>query len=87
MGVVKIEAITNPSNGLFNIDFSGEFGDRYYVEIANFTGRIIFKSKGKVNTGMNTINLNLNYLSKGIYTLSLQTKNIIKNTKLVFIRS
>lgn len=70
----------NPSNGIFNIS-SGNETDNAIVLVSNMAGGIVHESTWGVLES--ELNLDLQTLSAGIYTYSIQTETHQKTFKLV----
>lgn len=66
----------NPSNGNFIIKAKE---DNYYFELSDMIGHKIFYNKSTVNT----TNVNLNNLAKGVYFLNIYFQNNIETHKII----
>ncbi|MBI3133281.1 MAG: T9SS type A sorting domain-containing protein [Bacteroidetes bacterium] len=79
----KIEIIPNPNAGSFEIRFTCEVGAESVIEVLDLTGKPVF-TKNLVYSAENvTQQLDLTYLTSGIYTLRVKSGNQILSERLV----
>jgi minor extracellular serine protease Vpr len=73
----------NPCNGEFYIDYISDKPEKINVEVFDITGRRIFYVNPDVKNGINTIKVNANNISPGIYFVKISAKNGISATKII----
>ncbi len=78
-----ITVYPNPSHGNINIELTSTEIDRAFISVVDGQGRLVFVDNNELNSGSNKIELDLNHLAKGLYTISVKTKAGIKKVKLV----
>ncbi len=62
----------NPSNGVFNLEFSMTRNARLEFTIYDATGKLVVNTREDFKVGINTKNLNLKEYANGIYLLKIQ---------------
>lgn len=68
----------NPSNGTFEIVLNQSSGE-YFIHIADITGRNVFTK----SFNSNEIRMDLQHLSKGVYTVSIEKEGKISAQKII----
>ncbi|MCD4695970.1 MAG: T9SS type A sorting domain-containing protein, partial [Bacteroidales bacterium] len=66
-----INIFPNPGNGEFTINFENHPGN-LNVKVLNFLGKIIYESNIE-NTAKNSMNIDLNHISRGVYFVKINT--------------
>lgn len=61
----------NPNNGNFTMEFYLDRTKPLQTEITDVTGRVVYTDVIHVESGVQTVSLNLSHLAKGIYNLKL----------------
>jgi hypothetical protein len=84
-GQKSVEIYPNPSSGIFTIDINSASDSNYQLDVFDLTGRNVYKLEGQCTSGDNQIDLDLTYLNKGIYMISIRKSNETV-TKKLFIR-
>lgn len=84
-GQKSVEIYPNPSNGAFTVAVNSASNSAYQLKVVDLTGRVVYEIEGQFASGDNQIALNLAYLNKGIYMVSIQ-KGEETITKKLFIR-
>ena len=75
-----ISIYPNPANKTVNLDlFAGHTGD-YRIELTDMYGKILTNEKQNLESGNNTITLNLDHYALGMYLITVQ--DLKNNTKL-----
>jgi len=81
---LKLKIVPNPVVGNFSVMYNSLQDDRVTIQIRDITGRVLHTLKESVNRGMNVIYLqNLPNWPAGVYFLSVQNKDEVKQTKFV----
>jgi len=79
-GKTRLNVYPNPSNGTFNIEVSGLTGQAFTLMVMNVHGQVMFS--GDLNSKNDTYanSINLTYLPRGVYYVSIGTEkeHIIK---------
>ena len=71
---------TNPSEGLINIELTGEFDEYTHVNIVDGTGKSVFVDN-VLNDRIHAIDLSA--IPKGVYTIQMMSTNVYKKQMLV----
>jgi len=80
--ISSVEIYPNPSNGLVTLNLSKNADLKAKLEVYNLMGEIVYNTTiNKDNT-----NLDLSFLSKGIYYLSLKTINTTITKKITLVK-
>lgn len=81
VSVIEIEGINNmvlypnPSKGEFKLDIKSSVSKNVNIEILNATGKLIFETKWKLESGNNQIPFDLTKVATGIYILNISDEN------------
>ncbi|HEY9114821.1 MAG TPA: T9SS type A sorting domain-containing protein [Bacteroidales bacterium] len=81
-GQKSVEIYPNPSNGTFTVGINSASNSSYELKIVDLTGRTIYEIKGQCSAGDNKVALNLEYLNKGIYMVSIRKEDETVTKKL-----
>lgn len=73
----------NPAKGKVTVEFNSLKAEDYSINIADVTGKSIFSKNIHSSTGNNRMEVNLDNIASGIYSLELKSKDSISNVKLV----
>ncbi len=74
----------NPAQGELNIDFTLSSPEETNIFIHDLSGKLISTTFIKANAGVNNKTIDINNLSKGMYTLTIQTNSKqIRTTKFI----
>lgn len=73
----------NPSNGAFTFTYVTEKAQAVNVRLIDMLGRVVYSNQHRVNIGYNPIEMNIENLSKGIYTFECVTETGRTTEKLV----
>jgi hypothetical protein len=84
-GQKSVEIYPNPSNGVFTVAVNSASDSVYQLKVVDLTGRVVYEVGGQFISGDNQFALDLAYLNKGIYMISIQ-KGDETITKKLFIR-
>lgn len=82
-GDVTISIYPNPNNGSFTVNCSTEKTEKVSMKLFDLMGRVVYSNDSKINSGLSTININIENLSKGIYTFAVVTETGKTTQKLV----
>tara|TARA_B100002051_G_C16497742_1_gene516210 strand:- start:71 stop:793 length:723 start_codon:yes stop_codon:yes gene_type:complete len=80
---LEFEVYPNPSNSNFNLQISAIKPEDVQIEIMNELGQTVFSKQENLNSGNNTIILNTEEYSQGLYLLKIKQKNSIYFKKIV----
>lgn len=78
-----ISIAPNPNNGSFTTYYTSSKEETATIIVYDVTGRAVYANAIKLSIGINTIDLQLNELNKGIYLFEFITRNGKQNVKLV----
>lgn len=82
-----LKVVPNPVVGNFSLTYTSQEKDRIIIQIRDITGRLLHTLKEEVNKGQNVIYMqNLPNWNSGIYFISVQSKDEIKQTKFIKAR-
>jgi len=73
----------NPNNGNFTLTYVSSKNQNVSVKLFDMVGRVVFSTEAKVVNGYNPIDMNVQNLSKGVYTFVFVTETGRKTEKLV----
>jgi hypothetical protein len=73
----------NPSNGNFTLSYVTEKAQDVNIRLVDVLGRMVYSSKAKVISGYNPIEINVEGLSKGIYSFEFLSETGRTTEKLV----
>jgi hypothetical protein len=73
----------NPTQGLVQLSFTANKGTDAKVSVVDVYGKEVFKNNVNVNSGENTLTLNLDTLQSGVYQVTIYTDNGAVSQKLV----
>jgi endonuclease I len=73
----------NPNNGNFVLNYTASKNQNVAVKLYDLVGRIVYNSELPVNSGNNSINMNINGLTKGIYIFEFVTSTGKQTQKLI----
>ncbi len=76
----SIDFYPNPSEGLTLVRFNTDRSEPYEIVVSDVNGKMVYKQNANSMTGENEMNLNLEFLSKGVYLVQvvLPTMNLHK---------
>jgi len=66
----------NPTDGRITVQFNSASADKYRVTVFSMTGSVVMNSVIDATEGMNSQELDLTNVSKGMYILILEGNNI-----------
>jgi len=82
-----LKVVPNPVVGNFSLTYQSPEKDRVIIQIRDITGRLLHTLKEDVNKGQNVIYIqNLPNWNSGIYFISVQNKDEIKQAKFIKAR-
>jgi len=73
----------NPTNGEVTVEVILENAAAIDMQILDITGRIVYSEAFSLNQGLNTMPINLSFLSQGIYIVNFKNSDISLNRKLI----
>ena len=83
MGIADLSIYPNPSEDLFNIEFSSLITQDLQIRIVNIIGEVVIRDNLQQFIGEYTKQIDLTNNAKGIYFLEIETHNGIINKKLI----
>lgn len=81
--VNSLKVLPNPSSGINQLIFSGLNGHVLNVEIIDALGKLVFTKK--IQSSSNSIQLNLNELSNGMYYVKLSDQDGVNLTEKILL--
>ncbi|MEO8088547.1 MAG: T9SS type A sorting domain-containing protein, partial [Bacteroidota bacterium] len=81
-GIKSISVYPNPAENEVTISFNSNHEYQYNLSLNDLIGRTILEKNGNSVNGKNDIQLSLNGISKGVYTVMLQIGDHVIKTKL-----
>ena len=72
----------NPSRDIFNVEFSTNSNQEIEITVVNSIGQEVFNNSVEVD-GQHIYQINLSNYSRGIYNLSVKTRNVTSNYRLI----
>lgn len=78
---IELKLYPNPNNGNFIIEYPKFTSENIMIEVISLSGKLVYKKQ--ISSEKEKINLNLNYLSNGIYHVRLFSEKNIFNKKIV----
>jgi len=73
----------NPTDNILNISFTAKENADIEIGFTDISGRVIIQDAYSVNQGSNTISLNLNDISQGLYLLNITENNSSLRYKII----
>jgi glucose/arabinose dehydrogenase len=82
-----LRVVPNPVVGNFSLTYQSPEKDRVTIQIRDITGRLLYTKKEDVNKGQNVVYMqNLPNWNSGMYLISVQGRDEIKQTKFIKAR-
>ena len=78
-----VKVYPNPSNGVINIDIESENEEDISINIFDSQSKLVFSNNTSINAINNTLRINLNKLSKGVYIMHIKGDNTYSIQKLI----
>ena len=79
----QVDVYPNPSHEKINVQLYSYKETKIVLQLLNAAGKIVFTESSIAKTGTTIFALNTNKLSKGIYTLNVQTDFDNLSTKVI----
>ncbi len=79
----SVELFPNPSNGFFQMNFYTNSSESYQLIVSDMNGKVVCHQNGNSNVGENKRNLNLEFLSKGVYLVQVATPSLNFHKKIL----
>ncbi len=83
-GRIGLYIYPNPSTGIFNIEVSGNMDESFNLRVVNLQGQSVFNGKLNLASGLYKNSIDLSYLPKGVYYVTIQTELSSTTTKIIF---
>jgi plastocyanin len=77
------DVFPNPFSKNLQVKFNVIDVDNDYIKITNIIGETLFKQQADLKEGINSFNLDLGLLPKGLYFVSFKQNGVIKTKKLL----
>ncbi len=78
-----IKIVPNPNKGNFILTYNATKNQSLGIKLIDTMGRVIYNTEKKVKTGYNSIEMNIENVSKGVYILELIAENRKQSAKLI----
>lgn len=72
----------NPANNIVNIQIPSLKANTIYLTLSNSQGLVVFSQQSNLHIGRNQFQIDLSKFSAGIYTLTTQSDNLHKTSKI-----
>ena len=72
----------NPSNGIFNVDFSSNLNGNYFISVVDVLGREVYSNQNAVKQG-ERIKIDISNYPKGMYSVILRSDSNVIAKKIV----
>ena len=82
--ILDMNLYPNPTQNYFNVEFSNELKGEYDWKVVDVTGRVL--RNGRAEAGTQTILVNTENFSPGIYIFSINNKNVYAQRKVIIAR-
>lgn len=82
-GYLHLSVYPNPANTIANVEFASLKSSNASIEITDIAGRLISSSTMNTTAGINTVQLNVSKLAKGVYLLKLNANNKTEMVKVI----
>jgi hypothetical protein len=79
----EITLFPNPVNNTLNVSLYNERIETLRLKIYNETGQLVYEKETNINKGRNALNIPVDFLNNGIYTLQFVTNNELKSRKFI----
>lgn len=79
----ELNIYPNPASQNITINYTAEQSEINSIQLVNLDGKTVLSKELKLNSGLNKINLNIQFLPEGIYFVNLKTNKGLKSTKLI----
>lgn len=73
----------NPSNGLYNVEIAADLPQTIRIVVHDQLGRLCFSKFEQLQSGINTLQINLGNVTPGLYILSIRENESIRTAKLM----
>jgi hypothetical protein len=79
----KLEVYPNPAHDVITVSIDVRKKSALTLELTDISGRVLILENKSAMEGLNTYELGLNHLSKGVYMLEVRTDSEQKKTKVI----
>ena len=79
----SIDLYPNPSEGLARVNFNTNSIEPYHIIVSDVNGKMVFNQSAVSSIGSNEMNLNLDFLSSGVYIVQVVLPTINLHKKIV----
>jgi hypothetical protein len=81
--MMNAKVYPNPNNGYFTLRFENTSLENYTMEMTDLTGRVVYRSEGVGEIGINQTDYNFSNLPKGVYMIHLREADTTRVLKVV----
>ena len=82
-GIEEMIIAPNPAQGKATVSINSICSKPYTLSVMNTMGQVMFTQKGQLTYGQNSIDLNINNLTSGLYLVNIKTDNATRTQKLI----
>lgn len=79
----NVNVYPNPADKVTTVEFESANNGGYNVKLQDMYGRVVKEANGYANAGKNTYTMQLNSVSKGMYTITVRTITDVYNAKVI----
>lgn len=77
----SVQVYPNPAHDVLQVDIRVEKKNNAMIELADMTGRIVFRSQTELVEGLNAMKIDLSHFSSGLYTLLISNGKGLLHTQ------
>ena len=81
---IGLNIYPNPSSGIFNIEVRGSMDESFNLNVVNLQGQSVFSGELNLTSGLYKNSLDLSYLPRGIYYVTIRTDQSSSTKKIIF---
>ena len=83
---IGLKYFPNPTNGILNVNFNTASSTAVAIDILDLSGNVVKTISNKEYAGQNSLNIDMNDLSNGMYLIHLTTASGAANEKFTLIK-
>jgi len=73
----------NPASTLVNVQFSSDDNANYHLQLTDLSGRVIMDKAVQANSGLNTQQIDVKQMAKGVYMLLLNGSELSQKQRII----
>ncbi|HKR03836.1 MAG TPA: choice-of-anchor tandem repeat GloVer-containing protein [Bacteroidia bacterium] len=81
--VSHVEVFPNPAHDKMTVKFEGSSDETFTVKVTDMTGRVMLSREHNAQEGLNKFEINVRGFAKGLYIVSVQNGDCIKQLKVL----